>query len=150
MLGGTTTTRGGFARFVAVLAALIAAVLLQGALCSDGAAAAGAPCAPLFAAEPAHSHDECAPGTAQPSQDASAADPGTWLTAATHHLGHADGLDGVAGLCAALLAVLLVLIRRHRAGSVTAPPRPLPFTPPGNVFSATTPRRRVLLCVSRT
>lgn len=115
-----------------MLAVLTAVALLQGALCSDGAAAAGSPCAPLFAAEATHTTnpaDECAPA-------------GPRLSPAEQPVpdGH---LDDVAGIGMALLAALVLLVRRHRPGVTGIPP-----SSPAKRSTATPPLVR--LCVSRT
>ncbi len=120
------------ARLFAVLAVLTAVALLQGALCSDGAAAAGSPCAPLFAAEATHTTtpaDECAPVTAL-------------LSSADRSLPD-NHLDDVAGIGMALLAALVLLVRHHRPGGTGVPP-----SSPPKRSTATPPL--VQLCVSRT
>ncbi|MGY6653288.1 hypothetical protein ACXIZN_14065 [Amycolatopsis sp. TRM77291] len=120
------------ARLFAVLAVLTAVALLQGALCSDGAAAAGSPCAPLFAAEAAHTTipaDECAQA-------------GSRLRPAEQPL-PGNHLDDVAGIGMALLAALVLLVRHHRPGGTGVPPSSQPKR------STTTPPL-VQLCVSRT
>nr|WP_246481622.1 MYXO-CTERM sorting domain-containing protein [Amycolatopsis umgeniensis] len=113
--------------------------MLQSALCSDGAAAAGSPCAPLFAAEAAHTTnpaDECEPGTSRLSADHAA-----WLVPAEPPHNH---LDDVTGVGAALLAALVLLVRRRRPATAGVPPGARTFARP-----ATTPLL-VQLCVSRT
>ncbi|KFU82271.1 hypothetical protein SAMN04489729_1184 [Amycolatopsis lurida] len=118
------------ARLFAVLAVLTAVALLQGALCSDGAAAAGSPCAPLFAAEATHSTnpaDEC---------------PTALLSPADQPL-PANHLDDLAGIGAALLATLVLLVRHRRPGGTRVPP-----SFPARRSTTTPPL--VQLCVSRT
>ncbi|MFD6069706.1 hypothetical protein [Amycolatopsis lurida] len=120
------------ARLFAVLAVLTAVALLQGALCSDGAAAAGSPCAPLFAAEATHTTapaDECSTATAL-------------LSPADQPLPD-NHLDDVAGIGVTLLAVLVLFVRRHRPGGTGVPP-----SSPAKRSTTTPPL--VQLCVSRT
>ncbi|WP_233594872.1 hypothetical protein [Amycolatopsis sp. WAC 04169] len=120
------------ARLFAVLAVLTAVALLQGALCSDGAAAAGSPCAPLFAAEATHvtgPADECEPATSRLS-------PAEQPVTDNH-------LDDLTGIGLALLAVLFLLVRHHRHRQAGVPP-----TSPARCSSSTPPLVR--LCVSRT
>ncbi|WP_340682223.1 hypothetical protein LCL61_26520 [Amycolatopsis coloradensis] len=120
------------ARLFAVLAVLTAVALLQGSLCSDGAAAAGSPCAPLFAVEATHTTtpaDECEPAESLLSP---AEQP------------HPDNhLDDVAGIGMALLAALVLLVRHHRPGGTGVPP-----SSPARRSTTTPPL--VQLCVSRT
>lgn len=120
------------ARFFAVLAVLTAVALLQGALCSDGAAAAGSPCAPLFAAEATH-----VPGPADEC------DPATSLLSPVEQPVPDNHLDDLTGIGVALLAVLFLLVRQHRRREAEVPP-----TSPARFSSSTPPL--VLLCVSRT
>ncbi|MFJ4102838.1 hypothetical protein [Amycolatopsis japonica] len=91
------TGRRMTARLFAVLAVLTAVALLQGALCSDGAAAAGSPCAPLVAAEATH-----VTGPEEPLPD--------------------SHLDDLTGIGVALLAVLFLLVRQHRPRETGVPP----------------------------
>ncbi|RSN22052.1 hypothetical protein DMC63_10180 [Streptomyces sp. WAC 05977] len=118
------------ARLFAVLAVLTAIALLQGALCSDGAAAAGSPCAPLFATEAAHTTipaGECEPAVLSPANQ----------PLPDNHL------DDVAGIALALLAALVLLVRHHRPDGTGIPP-----SSPARRSTATPPL--VQLCVSRT
>ncbi|EME63353.1 hypothetical protein [Amycolatopsis decaplanina] len=120
------------ARLFAVLAVLTAVALLQGALCSDGAAAASSPCAPLFAAEAAHATNpvgECEPATPR-------------LSPAEQPLPD-NHLDDVTGIGVALLAALFLLVRHHRPGETGVPP-----SSPARRSTSTPPL--VQLCVSRT
>lgn len=119
------------ARLFAVLAVLTAVALLQGALCSDGAAAAGSPCAPLFAAEVTHTTAPA--GECEPSARLSPAEQ----PIPDHHL------DDVAGIGLALLAALVLLVRHHRPGGTGVPPSSPARRP-------TTAPPLVQLCVSRT
>ncbi|MFC3448314.1 hypothetical protein [Amycolatopsis speibonae] len=141
MPGGRTATTA--ARLFAVLAALVVVALLQGALCSDGAAAAGSPCAPLFAAETGHAAntvDECEPVTSQLSP---AGDHAASLVPAEPPHNH---LDDVTGIGVALLALLFLLVRRRPDTAGTPPAMPLSLL---SRRLATTPPL-VQLCVSRT
>ncbi|UMP05145.1 hypothetical protein [Amycolatopsis sp. EV170708-02-1] len=120
------------ARLFAVLSVLTAVALLQGALCSDGAAAAGSPCAPLFAAEATHTPgpvDECEPATSRLS-------PAEQPVTDNH-------LDDLTGIGVALLAVLFLLVRHHRPRTAGVPP-----SSPAKCSTSTPPLVR--LCVSRT
>ncbi|MFI7118816.1 hypothetical protein [Amycolatopsis sp. NPDC049868] len=124
------------ARLFAVLAVLTAVALLQGALCSDGAAAAGSPCAPLFAAETTHAAnpvDECEPATALLS-------PAEQPLPSNH-------LDDVTGVGVVLLAALFLLARRRRSDP-TAASLALPLSLSSERRATTPPL--VQLCVSRT
>ncbi|KFZ81139.1 hypothetical protein ED92_12645 [Amycolatopsis sp. MJM2582] len=120
------------ARLFAVLAVLTAVALLQGALCSDGAAAAGSPCAPLFAAEANHV-----------TGPAGECDPATSLLSPVEQPVPDGHLDDLTGIGVALLAVLFLLVRQHRRREAAVPP-----TSPARSSSRTPPL--VLLCVSRT
>ncbi|MEV7552241.1 hypothetical protein AB0N89_21740 [Amycolatopsis sp. NPDC089917] len=139
MPGGRTATTA--ARLFAVLAALTIVALIQSALCSDGAAAAGSPCAPLFAAEKTHAAaGECEPATSQASP---AGDHGASLLPAEPPHNHLDDVLGI-GLA---LAALFLLARRRHPGTAGLPPGL-----PSSLLSrrpATTPPL-VQLCVSRT
>ncbi|WP_181774371.1 hypothetical protein [Amycolatopsis pittospori] len=134
MPGGKTSTTA--ARLIAVLAAFTVLALLQGALCGNGAAAAGAPCAPLFAAEQV----VVAQPVASPVDDCEP--PAPQMNPAGH-------LDDVAGICAALLATLFLLIRLRPHRETTAPPS-VPPSPSCPRSASTTTPRLVQLCVSRT
>ncbi|WP_409495481.1 hypothetical protein [Amycolatopsis sp. cmx-11-12] len=138
MLGRRTATTA--ARLFAVLAVLTAVALLQGALCSDGAAAAGSPCAPLFATETTHDTgavDDCEPAAPQPSP------AGGHLTSLVPDESPHSHLDNVTGISVALLAALFPLVRQRRPHQVGMP------LSSSSRRSATTPPL-VQLCVSRT
>ncbi|MGK4590977.1 hypothetical protein [Amycolatopsis sp. w19] len=131
MTGGTTTVRMT-ARLFAVLAVLTAVTLLQGALCSNGAAAAGSPCAPLFAAEATH-----VPGPADEC------DPATSLLSPAEQPVPDNHLDDLTGIGVALLAVLFLLVQQHRRRETGVPPT-------SAARSSWSIPPLVRLCVSRT
>ncbi|RSN61261.1 hypothetical protein DMH01_18745 [Amycolatopsis sp. WAC 04182] len=120
------------ARLFAVLAVLTAVALLQGALCSDGAAAAGSPCAPLFAAEATH-----------PTIPAGECEPAAPRLSPVDQPLPDNHLDDVAGIGVALLAAFVLLVRHHRPGGTGVPP-----SSPAKRSTTTPPL--VQLCVSRT
>ncbi|MFK0245372.1 hypothetical protein ACIQUM_11785 [Amycolatopsis azurea] len=139
MPGGRTATTA--ARLFAVLAALTIVALIQSALCSDGAAAAGSPCAPLFAAEKPHAAvDECEPATSKASP---AGGHAAWLVPAEPPHNHLDDVTGI-GIA---LAALFLLVRRRRPDTAGLPSG-LPLSSLSRRLAITPPL--VQLCVSRT
>ncbi|OXM45777.1 hypothetical protein [Amycolatopsis alba] len=139
MPGERTATTA--ARLFAVLAALTIVALVQGALCSDGAAAAGSPCAPLFATETTRDAAvECEPATPQASP---AGGHAAWLVPAEPPHNHLDDAIGIG----VALAALFLLVRRRRPDTAGLPSG-LPLSSLSRRLATTPPL--VQLCVSRT
>ncbi|GAB3742635.1 hypothetical protein GCM10027598_74730 [Amycolatopsis oliviviridis] len=124
-----------------MLAALTIVALVQSALCSDGAAAAGSPCAPLFAAESTHAAaGECEPATSQASPAGAHA---AWLVPGEPPHNHLDDAIGIG----VALAALFLLVRHQRPDTAGLPPG-LPLSVLSRRLATTPPL--VQLCVSRT
>ncbi|MFD5090349.1 hypothetical protein ACFWMR_07095 [Amycolatopsis thailandensis] len=139
MPGGRTAKTA--ARLFAVLAAFTIVALVQSALCSDGAAAAGSPCAPLFATEKTHAAaDECEPAAPQASP---AGDHAARLVPGEPPHNHLDDAAGI-GLA---LAALFLLVRRRRPDTAGLS-HGLPLSSLSRRLATTPPL--VQLCVSRT